>query len=375
MSRYELSISINYVESWGIWEGLRELTQNTLDQHKEKDDYSIDYSSSNKTLIFTNINAKLNISSLLLGTSTKTNNSSKIGQFGEGFKLAFLVLLRNGLSVTVNNGNEIWTPKIIKSRRYNSQLLVVDVTKGNKKNKDLQFVVEGVTPRKYAEFTDNFLQLDYPEHFKSEIGNVITKNIFSKKIFVSGLYVGKINNEGFKYGYDFNPKYITLDRDRKKLDSFNVAWTASQLLAGLDKTDFIFDGIKKEYADFEHISQFSYSSPILKDLRQLSHSLFLEKHGVNAVPVRCQEDADIIRRKYNTLVPIVVNKTIHHYIIGSEPYKNSSAHTRTQAVEKTPYSIIQKLLERNKHTIFGKAKLLIEKQLLGPSINWHIDKG
>jgi len=131
MRRFELTINPGYVPSWSYWEGLREITQNIIDQESldpaEFHKFII-YDSEKGVLLLGNQNSKLDKNSLLLGTTSK-NNSNTIGKWGEGYKLALLVLCRNGVRIEINNGNEIWIPHIIKSKVYNSEILVIDVSK------------------------------------------------------------------------------------------------------------------------------------------------------------------------------------------------------------------------------------------------------
>jgi hypothetical protein len=51
------------------------------------------------TLELTNFNAKLPRKALLLGASSKQNQDSMAGTHGEGFKVASLVMVRNGYQV------------------------------------------------------------------------------------------------------------------------------------------------------------------------------------------------------------------------------------------------------------------------------------
>ena len=92
MKKYELSLSRNYVSSWGIEEAIRELLQNAKDSNGED---VIDIDKSSGTITITNKNTSIPSSTLLLGNTSKGDDLDKIGQFGEGYKLALLVLVLN----------------------------------------------------------------------------------------------------------------------------------------------------------------------------------------------------------------------------------------------------------------------------------------
>ena len=142
--KYELSIATTYVENWGVFEALRELFQNAIDQG----DWEYHYDPVAKELSIINHNDTLDTDSLLLGNTSKRNDGSKIGEFGEGYKLAVLALLRDGYEVTFYNGgaNEIWKTRLVNSKKFNGYKIptffVEDVVEGE--SDDLVIVVKGI---------------------------------------------------------------------------------------------------------------------------------------------------------------------------------------------------------------------------------------
>ena len=104
-SKIELTIAPSYVPSWGIVEAVRELFQNALDQQKQNptNKMSWEYDPEAQRLRICNKYSTLEASSLLLGATTKADDTSTIGQFGEGYKIATLVLLRNDKKITFYN--------------------------------------------------------------------------------------------------------------------------------------------------------------------------------------------------------------------------------------------------------------------------------
>lgn len=121
MSKFELSMVSDYVKTWDYKDAIREIVQNALDQSKDDtDNYDISYEQSDHSLIISTKTGVLERKSMLLGNSTKRDDDSTIGKFGEGYKLALLVLSRDGKNVIIENAGagEIWTPSIVKSRRW-----------------------------------------------------------------------------------------------------------------------------------------------------------------------------------------------------------------------------------------------------------------
>src|SRR5699024_3102626 len=118
MARYELSLTPDYVPDWGIVEAFRELFQNAVDQSSsEGNEMFWNYNSLDKVFTLGNKSSVLTTTSLLLGSSTKTEDESLIGKYGEGYKIALLVLTRLNKNVTIYNygAREVWRPKFIDS--------------------------------------------------------------------------------------------------------------------------------------------------------------------------------------------------------------------------------------------------------------------
>ena len=67
--------------------------QQTLDSENV---FGISYDEQENILQLSNSGSTLEINTLLLGCSTKSNNADTVGQFGEGYKIAALVLNRLG---------------------------------------------------------------------------------------------------------------------------------------------------------------------------------------------------------------------------------------------------------------------------------------
>lgn len=87
MKKYELSLSRNYVSSWGIEEAIRELLQNAKDSSGED---VIDIDKSSGTITITNKNTSIPSSTLLLGNTSKKDDLDKIGQFGGGVQTSII---------------------------------------------------------------------------------------------------------------------------------------------------------------------------------------------------------------------------------------------------------------------------------------------
>lgn len=92
-----------------------------------------------KTLRLVNQKSVLKINTLLLGRSSKANNEDTVGQFGEGYKIAALVLNRLGKTFTIYNNEkgEIWESRFKNSEKWLEKILAFYVYKHDTDNSGL----------------------------------------------------------------------------------------------------------------------------------------------------------------------------------------------------------------------------------------------
>lgn len=352
MARYELTIDPNYVPHWSIFDALRELFQNALDESSLCPTNSMEVIRDGETLKICTKNASLSKATLLIGNSSKRDDSSTIGQEGEGYKLASLVLLRLGHNILIHNYSEkeLWTPKIINSRRFGSKLLVVDTEKylwNSPPNYDLTFEVDGITDEIYEELQTKVLQLrdDEPELIQTDIGQILTGENEVGRIYVNGLFVTTIE-EGYKYGYNLLPKDINLDRDRRAVNNFDLSWQTSKMWAKIENQNLVNDLIDKGYADVRYLhSTLNYGDDLR--VRDNTFNKFQDEHGENAVPVVDQEEMEYVQSKYSNATPIIVNTAKHELITNSPAYeeRDHSLEESDEDDDKSPFDILTEFEE------------------------------
>ena len=296
-SKYELSMSIEYTPDWGVMDGLREFAQNCYDGEIEDSENtaSIEYDSENKKLYFNNKKSNLSRESLLLGNSPKANDKSTVGRHGEGYKLGILVLNRSGKKVTIYNyeANEVWATKIVDSKRFNSKIVRIDIDKKvlpMSKN-GLIVEVEGITSEEWEEFKGNTLRLqgEYAR-VSTNYGDLLLNKEHSGKIFVGGLYV--TDNNKFKYGYNFPPSSIRLDRDRRIIDSFDLSWESSNVWLSIKDEKYfslLYELINQtDYIDACYIT--SKSTFDMSAFSKYATERFIEENGEDVFPIYNESD-------------------------------------------------------------------------------------
>lgn len=150
---YELTLTPNYVSDWTFNDALRELIQNGTDQEvlDKENKFQIIYNGKEKTLRLVNQKSVLKINTLLLGRSSKANNEDTVGQFGEGYKIAALVLNRLGKTFTIYNNEkgEIWESRFKNSEKWLEKILAFYVYKHDTDNSGLCIEVGNVTHEEY----------------------------------------------------------------------------------------------------------------------------------------------------------------------------------------------------------------------------------
>lgn len=202
----EYPISSNYVSAWTVQDATRELLQNAMDsgEWRVADGGSL----INK--------GTLRPEHFLLGCSEKATTADAIGQFGEGLKLALLVLARNGYTININSAGTIYTAEVRESTQWpGQQVLCIASAEGE----DYEPGYTRVSTDPALDWEANVLP--YPENYR-----ILRDN---PKLYVKGLYVCDLQH--FKHGYNFHPSCLKLGRDRNVVSDFDLAYEASRMIA------------------------------------------------------------------------------------------------------------------------------------------------
>lgn len=309
MSKIELAISPNYVPTWNYVDAIRELFQNALDQEAVNPENKCSWSYDENSEVFriSNATSKLTTASLLLGNTTKADDTDTIGQFGEGYKIATLVLLREGKQVTFYNygAKEIWRPRFVKSRKFGADLLTFFTEKAEgfwhkAPSDDLTIEVYGITPDEFKEITMSNLHIrtDYTVIESTPAGDIID---LPGKVFVNGLYV--CDYTPYKYGYNFKPSEIRLDRDRKMANDFELRWLSSKMWSSCSDQEKLMELIEAGSGDVAYVADMYVSNfTAAMGLRDFVWRNFVDAYGDKSVPVTTQDELDKVPNGYRGIV-------------------------------------------------------------------------
>lgn len=344
MPKIELTLAPNYVPTWALVDAIRELFQNALDQQKQNNENEASWNYDDVTGVLTigNATSKLTAASLLLGQTTKADDKSTIGQFGEGYKIATLVLLREGKNVVFYNygAREIWRPRFVKSRRFGTDILTFFIEKKAVWEKvpsaDLVIAIDGISADEYYDQivpSNLHLRSDFEVIEETDFGDIIN---LPGKVFVNGLYV--CDYEPYTYGYNFKPEHIRLDRDRKMVSDFDLRWMASNMWSTCKDTDKVLEMIAEDKADVAFLDSVSYTS----SWRDLAAEKFKSVYGPEAIPVTSQEEMDSVPAGYKGIV------VSHSY---SALIKGSSSFVMPTPDGRSPVDDLQDWYDSIKHKL------------------------
>jgi hypothetical protein len=277
--KFTLPISGGYVASWGLWEAVREIWQNAMDAADEDPDCAVLLSHKDGLLAIQTSRGSLDKSTLVLGVTSKKSRPEQRGKFGEGYKLALLVLARIGLPVMIYTGGEVWTARLEYDENFTCNVLNV-YTGPAEENDGVRFEIHGVTDVQWAQIQGNM-------RLPADEGNVILEQPDQiGRIYVGGLYVTTAKD--LKCGYSFKAGEISLDRDRGMVSGFDLAYKTSQMWTerGGERATQL---LKEQARDVEYVeSHAAPASPISLSVLAGFH----ESYGHYAVPVSNQEEIE-----------------------------------------------------------------------------------
>ncbi len=243
---YELPMTPDYISSWGVQEAVREILQNAIDS-----DSPLEVTYEHRTLTIQSRYSALPIKSLLLGSTTKADLEDKIGSFGEGYKLALLVLTRGQHSVQLYNDGVLWEPSFETSKTYDTPTLHVTETKikrGDFCPDGVMFVINDVDNYDYGCIVDKCLHLWAPERLGERLitqrGRILVNQ--PGKLYVNGLY---ICDTDMKHSYDVKPEFINLERDRQTVNTYDLYSVAKDMWFDTSQYDDIVNMIEEGARD------------------------------------------------------------------------------------------------------------------------------
>lgn len=347
---YELPIARTYVRHWGMAEAVREIIQNALDSQSP-----FEYEFSGETLTVRSRFATLAASTLLLGATSKADNKDTIGSFGEGYKIALLVLVRAGYPVRVLNGDRVWTPVFKHSRQFDAEVLCIEDAPASSKIEGLAFEVSGLSPADVAQIRESclFMQDNLGALMSTSCGNILRER--PGRLYVGGLFVCETK---LKFGYDMKPQHLRLERDRQTVNTFDIQWHAKNMWFETERWDEIAEMIGAECLDMEYAD---HGAPEL--VKEACYRAFRAKHP-GAVIAKDQTELDSLVKRGMTNV--IVSPAYAPMVSASRSYR-----AEVVIAVDLPADVLAKWLRENRKAMHTPA-IVAFKALLAEAEGWRL---
>lgn len=300
MKEYVLTLSRDYCNDWSVVDALREVIQNGLDSPE-----TFEYEVGDDCMYLTSKNTQLPASSLILGVSGKREDTNALGGFGEGFKIACLIFCREGIDVVIKNGSKTWTPELKWNSDYETDMLTILETSGN--GSDLTFEISGLNKSDIEQAIDNclYMQEDLGDHVTAPCGSRIFYD-FPHKLYVGGLFVCDTQ---LQFSYDLHPSKITLNRDRKTIDGWDLQGVTARILNSVtDEPSFLerVVGVARTGGNDTYHMKY-YGTP--KGSEDIAYAQFKESYGEEAIVATDWSDReDLVKQGYDEEKIVVVSQ-------------------------------------------------------------------
>jgi len=273
VKKRETTLTTNYRRQWGLWEAIREIVQNTLDETEQLPDIS----QKDNTLIIRDNGCGMSLTQFfLLGVSEK-EGENKRGQYGEGLKIALVILKRLGYDILIRSRDWIST---VESENFGGYK-VINYVYGDGLNpiRGVEIRIGGLNKKDIDEFMEHrFLPINHQKDIivKSNFtGEILKGEKYGGKLYQRGIWVQDIK-EGSLYGYDLYQ--VKLGTDRQFADEFSIKFSLGRLLSLI--TDHI--EIRKVIRQFQKDSFEAKASYM--ELNESYKEVFYDMYGSNAVP-------------------------------------------------------------------------------------------
>lgn len=350
---YRLPMTRGYVRHWGVREAVRELLQNAIDFAGGAPQVEL----GGGLLRISSPGAVLPTRTLLLGSSTKVDDTRTIGSFGEGYKLALLVLTRQGYPVTVFNDDKVWTPCFKEDSLFNEDVLCITQEHGQSRG-GVEFEVTGLSPEDEAEIRSSCLHLQSPEELgeirQTPMGRILLDH--PGHLYVGGLFVCETK---LKFSYDFAPEFLKLERDRQTVSSFDLAWATKDMWFKTGDYEKVAALVEEGVPDLEYAN---YGTPEL--VKEACYRVFQARHP-GAIAAKNQAELENLVAQGFTKV-VVVTETFRDIVMTS-----SSMTAQGIVRPRAPKELLQEFFATNRKHMRRRA--IVEfKKLLEQGSGWRL---
>lgn len=376
--RFEIGLARDYVSNWTVLNAIREFMQNAIDQANIRPDnaYSVEYNEDLKEMRIANTASVLEKSTMLLGTTTKGVND--IGGFGEGYKLACLVMLRNDIKVRFENygKREIWNFKFAKLKKYDYvESLVCDVETQvffkKVPNNNLTIVLTGITPKQYKQYLDLLISPSC-EAFETVFGRVLKEYKYRGKVYVNGLYVTTLPN--FEFGYDLKPAYLKVGRDHNLVSEWDLSKITKNMWLMIGDSALIKNMLMKNRADVAYLADeygWNYTEHTRKQRTAIADEIYKDiqkKYGDDVIFASSEDEKEKLENSTHNKVIFMPTSIINIIKNASSIYKNVISKIQ-ENTESEEYTVKEKIYAWAQKRYIANSYLHELFDILGDRVN------
>jgi len=349
---YELPLAREYVRHWGMKEAIRELIQNALDS-----DSPFEYAFDQGTLYIVSRFARLEPSTLVLGTTSKADDAAAIGSFGEGYKIALLVLTRLGYPVEVLNGNRQWVPEFRQSSTFGTEVLCIHESPIQRQATGVEFIVSGLSDEDVALIKDGCLNMQPPmgDVIGTKYGHILPSR--PGKLYVGSLFVCETE---LAYGYDIKPEFLTLERDRQTVSGWDLRSTTKDMWIDHGDFDRLAKMIDEKMPDVSYVE---YGSTAM--VKEACYELFIKKYPGALIAKSAEEMKSMVAR--GLVQTIYIGGAMHSQVSTSKSY---IAHAATIHRVTTPEQDLKEWFDNNRKYM-SRLPIVSFKELMAKASNWR----
>lgn len=282
-----MNICDNYVPEWGAWEAYREVECNAWDQD---DRYRLERDGGD-LVIFTTRGVCHPRMFTTMGAGNKRGDEKSIGQFGEGFKLAALVVTRMGGDILVNLPEHDLSFVLIDDPDVGGRVLhyIIVPAKNHPDECRVMLRLPGI-----AGFRDRMLG-------NKESMRLTRKLPDAMRLFVRGVWIKDIKTPSL---FDWSLADVELNRDRAIVDSLGVQYRLLQYMNKNMDLDMAMDIIRRPET-FEAKAIECWSCSCSDTLRGWLAQAYAMIHGRDTIMASENADDNAVAEKHGYSIAAV----------------------------------------------------------------------
>jgi hypothetical protein len=351
---YELPLSPDYVRHWGVPEAVRELIQNAIDSSAE-----FEYALLPEGLVLRSRGVTLDPSTLVLGVTSKAEDDRAIGSFGEGYKIALLVLARLNKPVAVVNGSVVWQPEFRQSMQFGTRLLHIVERPHTSDSGDLEFRIFGLDHDEMGAVVESCLLMQPPMDDAIVVpqGRILPSR--PGKLYVGGLFICDTELE---FGYDVRPQFITLERDRQTVSSWDLQTLTRDMWFATEQHDRVAELIQREIPDVKYVEY----GGATEQVKEACYRLFQKMHP-GGIAARSQKEMEEMVER-GLVKTVVVGGGFYSAVSQSSSYREAEGQ---MVVVPTPQAVLQAFFDQYGKYMPRLPKVAMKK-LIERSKEWRL---